>query len=222
MIKRIEIPSSDKKLNSTLDQEYWNSKWQGNQIGWDIGYASPAICAYMDQYPNKEAQILIAGCGNAHEAVYLLEHNFKHITLIDFAPEAIKRVKAKFADQTAVNVLCTDFFEHEGQYELLLEQTFFCAIAPERRAEYVQKVSSLLRPNGRMVGVLFDQLLDEPGPPFGGDLMIYQQLFTPNFILQTMEKCYNSIKPRIGKEVFINFLKREDVNSNELSGFSSI
>lgn len=73
-----------------------------------------------------------------------------------------------------------------------------------------------------MVGVLFDQLLDEPGPPFGGDLMIYQQLFTPNFILQTMEKCYNSIKPRIGKEVFINFLKREDVNSNELSGFSSI
>lgn len=208
MNKKIENPSVDQQLNSTLDPAYWNSKWQDNQIGWDIGYASPAICAYMDQYPNKDSQILIAGCGNAYEAAYLLEHGFKHITLIDFAPEAIKRVVAKFADHATVNVVCTDFFEHEGQYDLLLEQTFFCAIAPDRRADYVQKVSSLLKPDGRLVGVLFDQLFANPGPPFGGDLGSYKRLFAPHFILQTMEKCYNSIKPRAGKEVFINFLKR--------------
>lgn len=196
-----------KKACPVLNQNYWNSKWEKNQIGWDIGYASPAITSYMSQYSNKNAAILIAGCGNAYEAIYLLANNFTNITLIDFAPEAVKGLMEKFAGNAAIKILCTDFFEHEEQYDLLLEQTFFCAIAQERRTEYVQKVLSLLKPNGRIVGLLFDKIFEEPGPPFGGDVVTYENLFKPFFKIQKMEKCYNSISPRAGKEIFINFSK---------------
>lgn len=190
-----------------FDQNYWNSKWESNQTRWDIGVASPAITDYMAQYPDKNAAVLIAGCGNAYEAVYLLANNFTNITLIDFAPEVVKVLIEKFAGNAAIKILCTDFFEHKEQYDLLLEQTFFCAIAPERRTDYVQKVLSLLKPKGRIVGLLFDKIFEEPGPPFGGDLYTYEKLFKPYFTIHKMEKCYNSIAPRAGKEIFINFLK---------------
>lgn len=207
MNNKIKKPFPVKTVQPVLDQNYWNTKWQNNQTGWDIGYASPAITAYMAQYLNKNAAILIAGCGNAYEAVYLLENNFTDITLIDFAEEAVKGLIEKFAGYPAIKILCTDFFEHERQYDLLLEQTFFCAIAPERRADYVQKVLSLLKPQGRIVGLLFDKVFEAPGPPFGGDVVTYEKLFRPFFSIDKMEKCYNSISPRAGKEIFINFSK---------------
>lgn len=207
MDNQMEGPSLEQSQQVALDQNYWNTRWENNQTGWDIGYASPAITSYMDQYVNKNAAILIAGCGNAYEADYLIANNFTNVTLIDIAPEAVKKLTEKFAGNPAIRILCVDFFEHKAQYDLLLEQTFFCAIAPEKRAAYVQQVLAMLKPKGRIVGLLFDKVFEEAGPPFGGDPVLYEKLFNPFFKIQTMEKCYNSIAPREGKEIFINFLK---------------
>jgi hypothetical protein len=104
-------------------------------------------------------------------------------------------------------VLCEDFFQHEGKYDLLIEQTFFCAIPPIRRKEYVQKAASLLKPNGKIIGVLFDKIFEQPGPPFGGSADEYRSLFDPSFIIHTMDRCYNSIPPRSGSELFIHLRK---------------
>ncbi|MBP6047706.1 MAG: hypothetical protein KA530_11585, partial [Ferruginibacter sp.] len=59
------------QCNNPLDREYWDAQWQNKTTGWDIGHASPAITEYMAQYKNKDAAILIPGCGNAYEAVFL-------------------------------------------------------------------------------------------------------------------------------------------------------
>lgn len=40
---------------------------------------------------------------------------------------------------------------------VLMEQTFFCAINPSLRKDYVAKMHELLAPNGKLVGVLFDK-----------------------------------------------------------------
>jgi len=190
-----------------LGQNYWNEKWLNNETGWDIGQASPPIVEYMKQYPNKNIKILIPGCGNAYEAEFLYENGFQDITLIDIAPKAVEILQEKFKNNPEIKVLCQDFFEHTGNYDLIIEQTFFCAIPPERRKEYAEKAFSLLNPNGKLIGVLFDKQFNQPFPPFGGCPCEYKPIFQPYFKIKTMETCYNSIPSRANSELFINFKK---------------
>lgn len=191
-----------------LDQSFWNSRWENHQTGWDIGIASPAITTYMQQYTNKDAAILIPGCGNAHEAEWLLQNGFSNISLIDIAPKAVEQLKHRYVKHPQVKVMLGDFFEHQAQYDLLIEQTFFCAIDPNLRTNYVAQSSALLKPSGKIIGVLFNTTFEKAGPPFGGNTAEYQALFETDFAIKKMENCYNSIKPRANTEVFINFVKK--------------
>jgi len=190
-----------------LNQNFWNNRWINNETGWDVGYATPAISTYLQQYTNKDAAILIPGCGNAHEADFLLESGFKNITLIDIAPSAVKSLQQKY-DSPSITIICGDFFEHQHQYDLIIEQTFFCALAPAKRNQYAKKTASLLNKNGKLIGVLFNKDFEKQGPPFGGFVAEYKLIFEPFFNLLKMEECYNSITPRASSEVFINFIKK--------------
>lgn len=191
-----------------LDQSFWNNRWENQQTGWDIGMASPAIITYMAQYTNKDAAILIPGCGNAHEANWLIQNGFTNITLIDIAPKAVAQLQQKYAENPSVKIILGDFFEHKGQYDLMIEQTFFCAIDPQLREKYVLQSSALLKPNGKIIGLLFNTDFAKEGPPFGGNTSEYQALFEKYFSIKKLEDCYNSIKPRTNTEVFINFVKK--------------
>jgi SAM-dependent methyltransferase len=196
------------QCENPLDQSYWEMRWQKNETGWDIGYASPAITEYMQQYPTKNAAILIPGCGNAYEAEFLIDQGFTNITLIDISPKAVDQLKKKFEGKNQVKVLCEDFFTHEGKYDLIIEQTFFCAIPPFRRAEYFQKSAALLNENGKITGLMFDKQFNQPFPPFGGCPYEYKPLLNPFFEVKTMEKCNNSIPPRKDSEIFIILTKK--------------
>jgi SAM-dependent methyltransferase len=147
--------------------------------------------------------VLIPGCGNAYEAAYLLENGFANITLIDIAALPVQQLCERFHPESdpRIRILHEDFFTHEGQYDLILEQTFFCAIDPSQRDAYVRKMASLLKPGGILAGVLFNRDF-EGGPPFGGHIDEYRARFSPHFSVRILEPCYNSIGPRAGKEAF--------------------
>jgi len=193
--------------NQKLDQEFWSQKYQSNQLGWDIGEVSPPIKAYIDQLIDKDVSILIPGAGNAYEAAYLLEQGFKHVTVLDIAEEPLANLKERVPAFPKQQMLQEDFFIHEGQYDLIFEQTFFCALDPSLRVNYIDKMKSLLKPKGKLVGLLFDFRLDSVGPPFGGSEDAYTIDFKKRFRLKTLTPCYNSIKPRLGRELFIIFEK---------------
>ncbi|MCU0386695.1 MAG: TPMT family class I SAM-dependent methyltransferase, partial [Flavihumibacter sp.] len=82
----------------------------------------------------------------------------------------------------------------------------FCALDPSLRSQYVNKMSALLAPGGKLVGVLFNRAF-EGGPPFGGSKEEYEQLFAKTFSRRSMEPCYNSIPPRRDAELFIRMEK---------------
>ncbi|WP_207493542.1 methyltransferase [Aridibaculum aurantiacum] len=195
----------DTIVNTNLDSIYWDNRYLEQQTGWDIGYPSTPLKEYFDQLKDKSNSILIPGCGNAYEAAYLLEQGFTNVTLVDISPV----VTAKVAEQLhqylhqQLTIITGDFFQLKGNYDLVVEQTFFCAIDPAIRPLYVKKVKELLAPKGKMVGVLFNR--DFPGgPPFGGSKEEYELLFKAEFSNVKIEPCYNSIKPRQGSELFIS------------------
>lgn len=196
-------------MNEMLQQEdFWDNKWSNNQTGWDIGYASPAIVDYFEKYDQKDAKILIPGCGNAHEALALLALGYRNITLLDIATTAVEHLKNKFQNTENISIIKGDFFQHQEQYDIIIEQTFFCAIPTNWRENYVTQAYNLLRGNGKIVGLLFNTEFEKQGPPFGGNTSEYMELFQNKFDVNIMETCYNSIAPRSGKELFVNLTKK--------------
>jgi len=187
-----------------LNKDVWNERYLNADIGWDIGCVSTPLKEYFDQLENKELKILIPGCGNAYEAEYLFQQGFKSVFLIDWAQQALDDFHNRIPEFPKEQLICADFFEHDSQYDLIIEQTFFCAINPKLRENYVLKVKSLLKEKGKFVGLLFNDKLYSNRPPFGGSRNEYKSLFEKHFKNMYLEKAYNSIAPRKGRELFIS------------------
>lgn len=194
--------------NLKLDESFWSEKYLYRQTGWDIGYVSTPLKEYIDQLSNKNLEILIPGGGNSYEAEYLFDKGFKNVSVIDISRIPLENLAKRIPSFPTDNMLHLDYFDLEGSYDLILEQTFFCALNPKIRKECVQKTHNLLKPNGRLVGLLFNIPLNTDKPPFGGSESEYRTLFENKFIIDKMESAYNSIPQRAGNELFINMRKK--------------
>lgn len=193
---------------SLLNKTYWENRYQQGQTGWDAGKITTPLKAYIDQLTDKNLKILIPGAGNAHEAAYLHHQGFTNIFVADIAKTPLQNFASKVPGFPKNNLLHDDFFNLTGTYNLVLEQTFFCALEPSLRPKYAEKMHSLLDNGGKVAGLLFNFPLTAEGPPFGGDKDEYLGYFEKYFYIKTLEPCYNSIKPREGRELFFIFEKR--------------
>ncbi|MCF6346687.1 MAG: TPMT family class I SAM-dependent methyltransferase [Flavobacteriaceae bacterium] len=186
----------------------WKDKYLNNATGWDIGHISTPLKEYFEQLENEDLSILIPGCGNGYEAEFLHNLGFKNVSILDIAEQPLENFNKRVPYFPKENLIHGDFFSHNGTYDLIIEQTFFCALNPILRKNYVKKISQLLVDNGKLVGLLFDFPLTEQGPPFGGSIKEYIKTFSQFFKIKTLERSYNSIDDRQGKELFIIFEKR--------------
>lgn len=190
---------------NNLDQTYWEQRYKANEIGWNIGYPSTPLKSYVDQLEDKSMTILIPGAGNSYEAEYLWNRGFHNIYILDIAEQPIANLQDRVPAIPSEQLLQIDFFKFEGQFDLILEQTFFCALNPNLRDAYAKKMLELLKPKGKLAGLFFNFPLTELGPPFGGSLDEYMALFSQYFKIKTLEPAINSIKERQGKELFFIF-----------------
>ena len=158
-----------------LDENYWSNRYQNEQIGWDIGYVSTPIKEYIDQLTDKDLRILIPGGGNSYEAEYLHQQGFKNVFVIDISQAPLANLKQRVPEFPSEQLIHGDFFELDQSFDLIFEQTFLCALSPDLRQHYVHKMAELLQPNGKLVGLLFNDPLFEDHPPFGGNESIYIQ-----------------------------------------------
>lgn len=193
-------------MDSVKEQSYWNARYQEGNTGWDIGKPSTPLKTYIDQLSDKEIKILVPGAGNAHEAEYLWKGGFKNIFVLDISPLPLSKFKERNPDFPEAQLLQENFFAHAGQYDLILEQTFFCSFVPtdENRYAYARQMAALLRPMGKLTGVWFDFPLstDMEKRPFGGHKELYEHYLGKYLEIISFERCYNSIPPRKEKELF--------------------
>ena len=191
----------------TLGEAYWEERWQNSQTGWDIGYASTPLVEYFKLLEDKSIKILIPGCGNAYEGEYLHANGFTNVYLGDMAKSALDGFSKRNPSFPKEHLIHSNFFDLENSFDLIVEQTFFCALDPNLRSAYVEKAFDLLKESGILMGVLFDKDFGNPTPPFGGDIEEYLGLFQRKFLIRSLEKCRNSIKPREGSEIFIEMMR---------------
>jgi thiopurine S-methyltransferase len=196
---------------SSTEEKYWTQRYKENRTGWDIGYPSTPLKAYIDQLTNKSIRILIPGAGNAHEAAYLWQEGFTNVFVMDVSSIPLETFAKRNPEFPRKQLLHEDFFTHQDQYDLILEQTFFCSFVPtaKNRFGYARQMSMLLKPSGKLVGVWFNIPLtdDMEKRPFGGYAALYLKYLSKYLEVISFKPCYNSIEPRQGIEIFGIFKK---------------
>jgi thiopurine S-methyltransferase len=209
----------DKKDEKNIprgNKEFWEEMWHDGRTNWDVGYAAPPITEYADQLKDKKIKILIPGAGNAYEAEYLHKNGFENVYVLDIASKPLENFKKRAVDFPREHLLNQNFFEHAEKYDLIIEQTFFIALEPKLRTKYAEKINDLLKPGGKLAGLLItDTEPSDGGPPFIDTKEEYIKHFEEIFDIKVYETAYNSIKPRAGREMFINF--RKDKKSVRIS-----
>ncbi len=196
-------------MKKKLNAQYWNKRYLEDNIPWDVGNITTPIQDYFENLGEeaKTLKILVPGSGTGHEAQYLFEKGFKNVYVCDWAELALQQFQKQVPHFPAKQLICNDFFTLDMQFDIIIEQTFFCAIDPKLREKYAAQVHSLLKENGKLIGLLFNRTF-EYSPPYGGSQKEYEILFQKYFNILKMEECKNSITPRLGSELFIEFLKK--------------
>lgn len=188
---------------NTEEEKYWTERYRNHQTGWDIGGVSTPIKESIEQLEDTSIKILIPGAGNGYEAEFLHDKGFHNVTVLDISEEPLNNLQERCPTFPSENLIHGDFFSHQGQYDLILEQTFFSAIHPSMRTDYRDQMKNLLRPGGKLVGLLWGVPMNTDHPPYGGSREEYQKLFEGHFQIKVLEECYNSIPPRQGAELFV-------------------
>lgn len=191
---------------------YWEDRYREKLTGWDVGFPTPALTEYAKSKINKESKVLIPGAGYGHEAIFLFRSGYGHVYICEFSETAILNFKMNCPEFPDENIFKKDFFKLEktNYFNFILEQTFFCAIHPELRKKYFEQCHQLLCKEGRLTGVLFNTVFENPGPPFGGTEEEYKNLLDLNkWKILKWEACRNSIEPRKGREWWMELQKKQ-------------
>ena len=143
--------------------------------------------------------------------IYLAENGFD-VTAVDYSIGAVNYLKQVVQQRKLDSkVLNIDFFDlnstHDCIYDLLIEQTFFCAISPNQRDLYVATVARVLKSGGMLAG-LFYNTAQEGGPPFNTTKEDIIKHFSELFEIRNLAQAKNSAEQRKDKELLAILVKK--------------
>ena len=200
---------AEKKIG--YSQEDWQRHYDEGDLGWDLGQVSPPFIRLFESNIILPGKTLVPGCGRGHEVIYLTENGFE-VTAVDYSSGAVNHLKSTVQERKLkCKVLHMDFFgidyAHNGVYDLLIEQTFFCAISPKQRPSYVSTVARALKQGGMLAG-LFYHTGKEGGPPFNTTREDILKHFSDSFEIQQLSKSEDSAEQRKNKEWLVILVKK--------------
>ena len=199
------------KKNGYLQKD-WQRHYDEGDLGWDLGQVAPPFIKLFESKTILPGKTLIPGCGRGHEVIYLAENGFE-VTAVDYSPGAVNHLKYTVQERNLkCEVLHMDFFgidsAHNGVYDLLIEQTFFCAISPEQRSSYVSTVARALKKGGMLAGLFYHTGEEEGGPPFNTTREDIKKYFSDSFEIRQLSKTEDSAEQRKNKEWLAILIKK--------------
>jgi len=190
-------------LNEGYARDDWQKHYDEDDLRWDLGQIAPPFVRLWEENKLGRGRAIIPGCGRGHEVLFLAGMGLQ-VTGLDFAPGAVDLLSRSLKEKgLEADVLHQDFFElgedHFSRYDLMLEQTFFCAIPPAKRSAYVETAARILKKGGLLAG-LFYETCEAGGPPFNTTHADILDHFSDRFDIETLEKTPHSIERRKDKE----------------------
>lgn len=186
----------------------WTDK--GEKPGFQLDEAVITLQQVLPQIKIPKSRIAVLGCGAGEDANYFAQQG--HIvTGFDFSKNALDIARKKFSYVKNLTFVEADLFnlsrEHFGQYDMVFEHTFFCAIEPAKRQEIIHLYRKLLAPNGHLLGIF---MMGEPfsGPPFSSTEWEMRERLKTDFEFLYWTRWKTSIPDRLGRELVVYARKK--------------
>lgn len=201
-----QIPSIYVPLEDIQDSRWWTRIYHEEKTpGWDLGAPAEALKDMLPRLKLPKSRVLVPGCGEGHDAA-LFARDGHLVTAVDFSEEALQRAKSHYGHLSNLEFRQADLFEmgseFDGQFDVIFEHTFYCAIPPRRRQELVANWTRWLSPGGHLMGVFF--AMDKPvGPPYGGSEWELRRRLQKSYRFLFWGRWRQSLPRRQGKELFI-------------------
>lgn len=189
------------------DPEFWQRLYDQGGDGWELGGPAPSLVAFMDATPPPVGRVAVPGCGRGHDVRFLAGRGYEAVGF-DFAPAALDAARA-LAERDGVRATfeSRDVFalagDHAGAFDGVWEYTCFCAIDPQRRAEYARVLEAILRPGGWLLACFYPVRAGAGGPPFPVSRVEVHELFTPHFRVERLGRPLRSPANRQGEELLV-------------------
>lgn len=184
-------------------REDWQQHYDDDDLKWDLEEVSPPFVNLWQEGKIPQGKMIVPGCGRGHEVLFFSERGFD-VTAVDFTLGAVDRLTESLNKKNlSAKIFHHNFFElsakHDLKYDLMLEQTFFCAIDPEKRIDYVETAWRVLKSHGKLIA-LFYETGEEGGPPFNTTKGQVEEMFSKRFDVEYLEKTQFSAERRRDKE----------------------
>ena len=193
-------------------ESFWTAQYQQQNWGWDLGQAHPYLQQSLDSLKLMRAKVLVLGCGRAHDAHYFAERGHL-VDAIDISAEALTAAQKIYPETSNLKYFQVDALNlpdsYNGQYDIVWDHTFYCAIPPKKRQELVKIWHRALNEQGRVMGIFFSMFKPD-GPPFGGSEWELRARVKKQFRTQYWNRVPIGPVSRLGKEFFCILEKRAD------------
>jgi SAM-dependent methyltransferase len=184
--------------------EFWEGLYASGGDGWDLGGPTLPLVDFVNVNPPPRGRVVVPGAGRGHDARFLASRGYD-VTAIDFSPAAVAAARALVKrDRVNVEVLQRDLFslpqDYTHAFDGAWEYTCYCAIAPARRAAYVDVLRAIIRPGGWLLGCFFPLRALTPGPPFRVSTAEIRRVLRAGFRIERAFPPLRSVRPRQGRE----------------------
>ncbi len=218
------------------------AKWEGL---WGAGLApgdlfdargpSPALLARLGGAPGgalgglEGQRVLVPGCGRGYDLAAFVRAGAAEAVGLEISPTA--RDSAHEYLQEALEeglrgkarVELQDFFSEQvfapeglGQFDVVYDYTFFCAIDPQLRDSWARAMGRAVKPGGRLAALIFPvdaERARDVGPPFAVTPADYEErLHREGFRTEALDEVSegDSHKGRAGMEKFGIFMRGDE------------
>ncbi|WP_194089187.1 thiopurine S-methyltransferase [Vibrio hibernica] len=165
------------------DQEFWHNKWAENKIGFHLVDVNPLLPQFWPQVqPTQDQSVLVPLCGKSEDLIWLATKH-QSVTGVELSNIAVRSFFAEHLYTPMVTSLSSqhelyqfdelsiytgDFFTAPLEsYDLIYDRAAMIALPQSLRAQYVERLKSLMKPNGKilLIGLDYEQS-EMQGPPF--------------------------------------------------------
>ncbi|KAL9437341.1 hypothetical protein AB3S75_023243 [Citrus x aurantiifolia] len=183
----------------------WEKCWEEGLTPWDLGQPAPIIVHLHQSGALPKGRALVPGCGTGYDVVAMASPE-RYVVGLDISDIAIKKAEelsSSLPNAKFVSFLKADFFTWcpTELFDLIFDYTFFCAIEPEMRAAWAQKIKDFLKPDGELITLMFPISDHVGGPPYKVSVSDYEEVLHPmGFQAISIVDNKLAIGPRKGRE----------------------
>ena len=147
----------------------WAGRYRDENTPWDLGGPHPEILRRLAAGElGAPSRVLVPGCGRGYDALALAEAGWS-VTAVDVVAldtPALRSLRARGGRYVVTDALAFDAGE---PFDLVLDHTFFCALAPAQRPAWGGMIERVLAAEGTLAVLVFPcgKTPAEGGPPHG-------------------------------------------------------